>query len=124
MNPTMLFNAKMLEFMQDLIESFPHESEFLVCRDLMNVSISINKDLPQRIFQEHIASKYEQYLIDRNENFFLKESYDPSITDIRFVEKLKQMWKGLDAGNKDVVWKYMQCLVAINRKCLQKTQTI
>ena len=117
MDPVKIFNAKMMEFMQDLIDAFPDESEFLVCQDLMQMSIKFNEAFPQKMFQEHIAGKYDQYIIHRNEDFFLKETYDPKVTDIRFVEKLKHMWKGLDEGNKDIVWRYMQCLLVLNKKC-------
>jgi hypothetical protein len=117
MIPCALFNAKLLEFMNDLILAYPEESEFVVCADLLKWSLSCDQTFPQKVFNEHIASKYEKFLLDKNEEFFLTESYDPTVTDIRFVEKLKQMWKGMDTDNKQVVWKYMQCLLVLNRKC-------
>jgi len=118
MNPTKLFNAKLIEFINDLILAYPDESEFVVCKDLLDWSTKCDISFPQQMFNEHICQKYEQHLVDKNEDFFLKETYDPTVTDIRFVEKLKQMWKGMNQENKEVVWKYMQCLLVLNKKCL------
>ena len=117
MNPHVLFNAKLMEFMQDLIDTFPNDNEFIACQQLLDASIKFDMKFPQSMFNQYIVDKYEQYLVDENEDFFLKESYDQTITDLQFVEKLKQIWRTLDKDNKSIVWKYMKCLLVLNKRC-------
>lgn len=116
-DPWQLFNAKLLEFMQDLIDTYKQDSDFVVCKNLLDISISYDHTMPQQIFHTYVVDKYEKQIVTGNEEFFLQETYDPSVTDIQFVNKLKQMWKTLDPGNKEIVWKYMQVLVVLDRKC-------
>ena len=116
-DPWQLFNAKLLEFMQDLIDTYKHDGDFVVCKNLTEISISYDYTMPQQIFHMYVVDKYEEQIVTGNEDFFLQETYDPSVTDIQVVNKLKQMWQTLDPNNKKIVWQYMQVLVVLDRKC-------
>lgn len=116
MDPLVLFNAKMLEFCQDLVDTFPEDNDFKVCQNLVVWSLGMDKTMPQRMFNQHVAARYHEMLMHKNEAFFLNETFDPSVTDVQFVTKLKQIWVNLDDSNKDAVWKYMQLLAILNKK--------
>lgn len=111
-----LFNRKLVEFVDDLIVTFPQFSDFVGYRVLLVGSIALDKGSPQRIFNQTVAIPYERYILEKNEVFLLNERYSTT-TKQGLVDQIKQVWCTMDAGNKDVIWKYMQVLVALNRKC-------
>jgi hypothetical protein len=111
-----LFNRKLVEFVDDLIVTFPQFADFVGYRALLVGTIALDKTSPQQIFNQTVAIPYEKYIIERNEVFLLKEQY-ATTTKQGLVEQLKQVWCTMDDSNKDAIWKYMQVLVALNRKC-------
>jgi hypothetical protein len=113
-----LFNRKLVEFIDDLIVTFPDFQDLTVYRGLLLAAVAIDKTSPQTVFNNTVAIPYEAHILEKNEEFLINESYTQSGADQGLVDKLKVIWKGMDADNKEIVWKYMQVLIALNRKCI------
>lgn len=111
-----LFNRKLVEFVDDLIVTFPQFSDFAGYRALLVGTVALDKTSPQQIFNQTVAIPYEKYILEKNEIFLLNETYSTT-TKQGLVDQIKQVWRTMDSGNKEVIWKYMQVLVALNRKC-------
>lgn len=114
-----MFNRKIDEFVNDLIVAFPEINDFKVFKSMLELTIYMDPTAPQRMFNDTVAKKYTEKILDYNESFFLEEaSYDENYTDINLVNKLKGVWKSLDTHNKSIIWKYLHVLLQLNRRCV------
>jgi hypothetical protein len=111
-----LFNRKLVEFVDDLIVTFPQFADFVGYRTLLMGAIALDKTSPRQIFNQTVAIPYEKYILEKNEVFLLQETY-ATTTKQGLVDQLKQVWRTMDDSNKESIWKYMQVLVILNRKC-------
>lgn len=122
------FNAKLDEFLKDLLSTFPEMNDIKVLRSGLQLAKTMDIKMPQTFFDKHVASLYEQKIIEQDEQFFLNEDYTQLLSqqvnghaiDLDIVGKLKQIWGTLDVENKCVIWKYLHVLVLLNRKCKGK----
>ena len=115
------FNTKLTEFLSDLVVCFPDAKDLKMFRSGLQLAINMNPTLPQKVFDEHMTEAYEKSILDRDDSFFLHEDYshitETHNVDLDIINMLKGMWHTLDETNKNAVWKYMQVLVLLNRKC-------
>jgi hypothetical protein len=116
------FNEKLKEFLNDLVSAFPELKHLSVMKNGLNLAINLDVKLPQKIFNDNIRENYETRIVNKDEQFFLSEDYEHIANkhnlDLDIVSKLKGIWKTLDADNKEVIWKYLQVLVVLNKRCL------
>jgi hypothetical protein len=118
------FNNKLVELLNDMITTFPD-----ICEDLktlkhgVNMIRNIDPKVPQSFFNERVCVPYEERILSKDENFFLDHDYTDDVKlihgfNIDVVGKLKSIWKDMNEGNKQTIWKYMHVLLALNRKCV------
>lgn len=117
-----VFNEKFLEFIKDLIETFPNDKDFKLCKQSFNLVQMVDVKKPIEMFNMY-AIKYKEKIMARDEKFFLnhnfKEELESNIDSNFSVElliKLKNSWKTLTSKNKDVIWSYLQLLYKVNDK--------
>lgn len=116
-----VFNEKFLEFMKDLIESFPDDKDFKLCKQSFNLLLIVDERKPVEMFNLY-AIKYKPMIILRDESFFLNHEFMEEINDndsnfsIELLLKLKNSWKNLDAKNKTVIWNYLEILYKVSDK--------
>ena len=115
------FNAKLDEFLKDLIDCFPGMKDIKLLKSGLQLSRTMDITLPQKVFNEHIHDIYENNILNKDESFFMNENYqhivDTHGLELDVISKIKTMWTDLSVNNKDVIWKYLQVLVLLNRKC-------
>ena len=115
-----LFNEKIQEWIDDLINVFPNEPYFPFYKTLFANTIWLNKTLPNKWFKYYLTADYLQQILNRNEQFFLQENYNDMAVqdgaDLNFINKLKELWHLLSPQDKDNMWKYIQCLLIIDNK--------
>ncbi len=120
------FNTKLDEFLKDLSTSFPEFNDVKVLRNGLKLAMTIDAKLPQKYFNENLTSSFETHIMSRDEKFFLEQDYQEIIRhnsnlingiDLDIIPKIKSIWKTLDDSNKDAIWKYLQLLVLLNKKC-------
>jgi hypothetical protein len=116
------------EFLKDLTNTFPDLKDIKLLRNGVNIAKVADMKLPQQVFDQTVALKYEKQILEKDENFFMNEDYTEVLSthgvDFNLVPQLKEVWTSLDESNKDAVWKYMQVLVLLNKKCITaKRQT-
>lgn len=122
-----LFNRKIVEFIENLIYIFPEVNDFKVFKTACDWAIGMDVTSAQQIFNICVGQPYEVQIMEKDEKFFLKENYDEYNdyiklygNDMNLVEKLKNIWSIIDESNKEVIWQYMQVLIFLNKRCLQK----
>ena len=122
-----LFNKKLSEFIDDLVYIYPSVKDFQLFKTTCNWASKLDKNAPQYFFNVCVVEPYEAKVMSRDEDFFLCETYveyndymNQYGHNLDIVEKLKRIWKTLDDGNKDVIWKYLQVLVYLSNQCTKK----
>lgn len=115
-----LFNMKFVEFLEDLIATYPEETDLQVMLDMLRLTIRVaGYKIPQEMFNICVANPFTEQISTCNESFFLEEcSYDSEYADINIINKLKSKWRMLKEDDKIVVWKYLHVLLALNKKCI------
>ena len=120
-----LFNSKAEEFIKELTTSFPDIKQFQTFRSGFSLLKNLDKKKPQDIFNTYVYTEYKDYILQRNEDFFLHNEVDIKSTRkdqwLEFIANIRSIWKTLDEDNKDVIWKYFQVLVTLNEKCVNNT---
>lgn len=121
-DPIELFNLKFSEFLEDLVASYPDETDLQAMHNMLSWTVKMmGPNVPQEMFNLCVAIPYGEKIMAKNESFFLEEcEYDTRYADINIINKLKAKWKNLSADNREVVWKYMHVLMLLNTKCIQK----
>ena len=118
-----LFNEKAIEFLKDLIESFPElGTDFQRVKTGLIALSSVNPKSPQQIFHNYVLSKYKDAIMNKDEAVFLHETnFDIYSTRkehwLEFIDHIKGIWQTLDANNKETIWKYFRVLVVLSDKC-------
>lgn len=116
------FNDQAYEFMKELAQTFPQVTEFSRLKSAFNVLQNVNKKTPQNFFNKYVVSSYRDVILERDEVFFLSEKQfglkdDSAQYWLGFIEQLQNIWKTLDAENKDIIWKYFRVLILLSDKC-------
>lgn len=114
-----MFNSKLIEFVNDLSGAFPDFGDFKVMKNVLVAACALTPGIPQSIFHK-TAIKYEHQIINRDEKFLLDEEFDQQHVDMSIANKIKMIWKQTDDHNKDVIWKYLNLLVALDKKISSK----
>jgi hypothetical protein len=115
MDYCVMFNRKLAEFADDLSANV--DPEFQSYKVMLNLTVTVDKTIPSRMFYDNLVVPYEHDIADKNDKVFLMQNYETMGADMGIVTKLKNMWHTLDADNREAVWKYMQLLTAISKKC-------
>lgn len=111
------FYKYMKTFLKELIAAFPHIGEIKIILASCTISKKLNKKLPHKLFNKYIAAHYEKQIVERDEDYFLSDEFKFSFWET--IEKvIKRELKSLDDVNKRVIWDHLQCLIVLNRKCL------
>lgn len=122
-----VFNQKAEEFCRDLVSTFPEVSDFKQLKIALTLLKNLDEKKPREMFNMFVTDELKTYILQRNETFFLNDFKDhmPSSAPVdasewdRVIDLIRSLWSGLDAANKDVIWKYFQVLIALNDKCTQ-----
>ena len=117
-----VFNEKFSEFIKDLIETFPDDKDFKLCKQSFTLLQMVDEKKPVEMFQIY-AMKYKERIMNKEENFFLKHDFkeeleksdDPNFS-VELLLKLKECWKTLEQKNKDVIWSYLELLYKIENR--------
>jgi hypothetical protein len=113
--------TQMVNFLDELIESFPNEPDFVIFRIFVNDRIPI-ADIMKYIttnlcpLQDMIKNKDDQFFLNHNV-LFEKFSKDESSK----VNYFKRMWtsKEFDKEDKDIIWEWFQSFISLGNKYLE-----
>ena len=116
------FNTQLERLVKDLITYFPESKDFKLFESSFLLLKQANPRKILELFTIHILSKYKQYILDKNENFFLSNDYNDIVAkhDNNYAEllmlRLKDNWSSIDDKNKEIIWKYFQVLIVLSEK--------
>jgi hypothetical protein len=116
-----VFNEKFDEFIKDLIQTFPDDKDFKLCKNSFHLLKMVDHTKPVQMFKAY-ALKYQNQISIRDEQFFMnhdfKEEIESSETNLSLdvLKRVKLYWIDLDAENKQIIWSYLNLLYKLNDK--------
>ena len=106
------FSETLKQFLDELIEQFPQETDLVIVRVMVNDQIPVEDVMGEFIrrilpFQDHVKT--------RNEKFFLEEMKLFDGVDGGTVVKFKRLWTSdnLDAEDKDIIWNWFDIFIKL-----------
>jgi hypothetical protein len=105
------FKNQIIKFLDELIEQFPTDAEFVLIRVFVKDQIPLG-DVLGRFIKECLP--HHQQIKNKNESFFLESdiivsALGGSKMGMDVMEKLKSLWRSerLDNDDRDMIWKWM-----------------
>ena len=124
-----LFNNKITHFINDLINVFPEDNDFKLFKNTINLAKLANEKILLDYFKAGVNDEFKKNIIDRNEDFFLKNNYESVLNNEKIgnainkenindklIDKLKNYWTQLNEDNRKIVWDYFNILLQLSEK--------
>lgn len=112
------FKSGLITFIDELINQFPEETDFVLLRIYLKNQYPIEKVMNMFIMK---ILPLKEMVVQRNENFFLNHCHilDISTTnDEKKVNHFKKLWRAdrLDDDDKQIVWKWFDSFIFLTEK--------
>lgn len=114
------FKKVIIQFIDELIELFPKESDLIIMRVFFGDQIPVKTIADS--FVQHVLP-HKEMISSRNEKFFLDEQNNIfGMIDSGKVVHFKRLWtsKNLDNDDKNAIWSYFDIfikLIEAYKKC-------
>jgi hypothetical protein len=112
---------QLVTFLDELIESFPNEKDFVIFRLFVNETLPIAEIM--RYIVENLCP-LQDMVKARNEDFFLNynilfERFDSD--DKNKVNHFKRLWTSgnLDKDDKDTMWRWFTSFISLGNRYVQ-----
>lgn len=108
------FRLQLVNFLDELIEQFPYEGDFVIIRIFIKDQVPM-ADVLGRYIRDllHIADQVKE----RNEKFFLENTvlYAGASVASNKVNHFKELWLSnqLDENDREMIWRWMDLLTTI-----------
>lgn len=113
-----VFNKKLHELVDDVCRVCP------TCADLklgLNIALLADRMTALRVFIRH-GDQYDEHVLARDDGVFLSDQFDlpdtgvPGINSFDVIQRLKGVWSCFTEDERDIVWKYLTCLVVLKQR--------
>ena len=108
------FRNQLIDFLDEIIEHFPTESEFVIIRMFVKDQIPAT-DILGRFIRDLLP--FQQYVVERNENFFIQNTllYTGGKISSNKIDHFKSLWKSdkLDEMDRKVIWDWMNVFMKL-----------
>ena len=111
------FRNQLVIFLDEIIELFPLEGDFVLIRMFIKDQVPIY-DVLGRFIRDILPLK--EFVDKRDESFFLNNTilYTGGNLNDDKIDHFKKIWSSnmLDDENKEIIWQWMNCLFTIAEK--------
>lgn len=115
------FRNQLVNFLDELIEQFPEESDLYIIRIFLKDQIPVY-DVLGRYIRDLLPLK--KIVDERDEKFFLQNDvlYEQSGVALNKVNNFRQLWSSnkLDDNDREVIWQWMDLLNNIGGQYYKK----
>lgn len=118
-----VFKKQLVDFIDELIASFPSEPDFIMIRIFLKDQVPIEDIM--KYFVETILP-LENMVATKNDKFFLEnnilfESLDSdSATKVNYF---KRLWTTIDKTDKDIIWKWFSSFISLSKRYVDAMKT-
>lgn len=112
------FNNIVFKFTDELIETFPEETDFKVYRRALSMMKTANAKKLSELFKNY-SYMYRDQILKKDETFFIKADYN-EIADLNedyvvaLINKLKKYWQQLSLENRSKIWEYLITMIKLS----------
>jgi hypothetical protein len=117
-----IFNENIIRLLEDLQILYPNDKDYSLFGSKLNILVKSNFKKPLILFYENITQKYRNDILNKNELFFLNNSFNESLKNTKSIQlllKLKQHWCDISIKNKKIIWDYLHVLVLLSIQCVE-----
>jgi hypothetical protein len=114
------FNDHFIEFVNDIQNVFPNDSDILVAKNSFLTIRKANPKLIIRIWNSYIVSKYKAQIDEGNMDFFINKDYTSDLVKAdnsgkiqEAIDRLRSPIKSMTKENQDKTMKYIQNLTKL-----------
>lgn len=118
-----IFDTKLSEFVNDLISIYPEDKDLYAFKNSIRLLNLVKDTQCIMLFKEYVYDTYCDKILEKNEDFFLKHTFEKEKTTNQnfeftnqLIEKIKGYWKTMSDENKETVWKYFTLLLKLSEK--------
>ena len=116
------FNNHLLEFVDDIINVFPHDSELKTTRIFMYGLTKAKPRSIMKIWKAHIIGPYHKEIASGNFNFFIEKDYTWDVGEgvdgnkvelLQSITRMQKQIRNMEQTNKQKAMKYIQNLTKL-----------
>jgi hypothetical protein len=114
------FNDHFIEFVNDIQNVFPNDSDILVAKNSFLTIRKANPKLIIRIWNSYIVSKYKAQIDEGNMDFFINKDYTSDLVKAdnsgkiqEAIDRLRSPIKSMTKEDQDKTMKYIQNLTKL-----------
>ena len=115
--PIATFNNKLIEFVEDLTESYPEEKEIRNALDALKAIKRINPKLLHSGFMEYVYPEFHKPVMNEDEGALIKTAHTAlhgEHSEYAFAYIIfDRHWSGMSDENKKAIWNYCKVLVVL-----------
>lgn len=115
------FRDQLVTFLDEIIEQFPTESDFVLIRMFIKDQIPVH-DILGRFIRDILPLK--ERVEKRDETFFLNNTllYTGGNISSDKINHFQKLWKSdkLDVEDRETIWNWMECFIKISDCYFQK----
>jgi len=111
------FNTHMTEFLSDIINIYPENSEIVQAKSMFETVKKANPSLLIKTWFKHVYLPYKDVIDSGNIAFFFEKDYTQDVQSLanaadimKMIDKIRGPIRGMDAANKEHCSKYIQNL--------------
>ena len=108
------FRNQLINFLDEIIEHFPTEGDFVIIRMFVKDQIPAT-DILGRFIRDLLP--FQEFVKSRNEEFFLENSllYTGGKISSNKIDHFSKLWKSdkLDELNKKIIWDWMDLFMKL-----------
>lgn len=110
---------QLVAFMDELIETYPDESDFILYR------ILLKDQLPITLIMEYVCDQLlplKKQIEEKNEDFFMNNNIlfkDFSDESHQSINYMKNIWKSCSDENKEIMWKWFQLFLRLSERYIE-----
>jgi hypothetical protein len=119
-----IFNNHFFEFVEDIQNVFPNDSDILLTKNTLLTIRKANPKMLVKIWSSFIVSKYETEIEEGNLSFFIDKDYSNDVSHIdnsdkiiSSINRLREPIKQMSAENQEKSMKYIQNLTKLSKLC-------
>ena len=114
--------TQLVNFLDELIESFPDEPDFLIFRIFIKDQIPITDVMNYIVFK---LLPLQRLVKERDEKFFLNNNVlfpEFNNADLKKVDHFRNIWlsEKVDQDDRDVIWSWFDTFIYLANKYIEK----
>uniref|UniRef100_A0A6C0KU80 Uncharacterized protein n=1 Tax=viral metagenome TaxID=1070528 RepID=A0A6C0KU80_9ZZZZ len=114
------FNTQLVNFFDELCNTFPEEKDIKMATEAIKGAKKINPRLVLDLFIEHVYNECSSAIYERNIQMFRYVAQKRVTTNFNemtsYLALFDKHWDTMGAKNQDVMWQYMKVLCLLAEK--------